>query len=138
MKKFILLLLISTSVLADAESDCLAETIFHEARGTSKKSKQAVGLVVLNRKNKRQKPICKIVKEPGQFDYVRKKLKIDKKSRDWYDVLAFTNNFIQHVPKDFTDGSTLFHNVKVHPRWNRKKIKETFKLDGHIFYKETA
>ncbi len=138
MKKFILLLLISTSVLADSESDCLAETIYHEARGTSKKSKQAVGLVVLNRKQKKQKSICKVVKEPGQFDYVRKRLKIDKRSKDWYDVLAFTDDFIKKKPFDFTGGSTLFHNVKVHPKWNRKKIEKTLMIDNHIFYKETA
>lgn len=136
MKKFILLMLISTSVLADAENNCLAETIYHEARGTSKKSKQAVGLVVLNRKLKKMKSICKVVKEPGQFDYVRKKLKIDKKSKEWYDVLAFTEHFVKNVPIDFTNGSTLFHNVKVHPKWDRHKIKKTMMIDNHIFYKE--
>lgn len=139
MKKAIfLLLLISNNVFADVETNCLAKTLYHEVRGATKRNKQAVGLVVLNRKKIKHSSICTIVNEHGQFDYVKRKLKVDKSSKEWKDILAFTIDFLNNAPKDFTNGSTHFHNTKVNPNWPKSKFLKTIKIDNHIFYKELA
>lgn len=51
---------------------CLAETIYHEARGEPIAGQRAVGNVVLNRvqSNKFPDTICKVVYQPKQFSWV--------------------------------------------------------------------
>lgn len=136
MKKIILLMLISTNVYADADSIWLAKTIYHEIRGGDIRDKQAVALTVLNRKVKKKTTFKQVVTQRGQYDFYKKRLKIDKKSKEWKDALAFTDDFLANPPKDFTNGSTFFHNRKIKPDWDMKKIKRTVKIHDHIFYKE--
>ena len=50
---------------------CLAENIYREARGQSRKGQMAVALVTMNRvKHHFARTVCGVVHEPGQFSWV--------------------------------------------------------------------
>jgi spore germination cell wall hydrolase CwlJ-like protein len=60
-----------------AEAECLAQTVYHEARGEDLLGQIAVASVVLNRsKDPTRAPnrnsICTVVYEPGQFTWARR------------------------------------------------------------------
>jgi len=57
----------------DQETHCLAQNVYHEARGESWHGKMAVALVTLNRTEhwRFPKTICKVVYQPGQFTWTQ-------------------------------------------------------------------
>lgn len=64
----------NAAVIADKniiEVKCLAEAVYHEARGESKQGRLAVAHVILNRKNSNRFPktICGVIRQRGQFSY---------------------------------------------------------------------
>lgn len=73
MKKLLILLyLLPTLCLAStSEINCLAATIFFEARGESVQGQEAIAQVVMNRSKVRTYPpsICKVIKQPFQFSW---------------------------------------------------------------------
>jgi N-acetylmuramoyl-L-alanine amidase len=59
---------------------CLTLNIFHEARGESIDTQEAVAAVTLNRSKKRGRGVCREVYSPGSFSWTRHShLKIKEK-----------------------------------------------------------
>jgi len=72
--KYILILLLFFSNMTYAnqvEINCLAATIFFEARGEQIKGQEAVAQVVMNRARAKTYPpsVCKVIKQPFQFSW---------------------------------------------------------------------
>ena len=114
------------------EVQCLANNIYHEARGESFKGKLAVAVVTLNRTKLEQYPstICGVVYQKSQFSWTNKKTKIT----DWNDyidsLLAATMAMEDSkVLGDFK--ATHYHNTTVSPAWGLHKVA---KIGKHIFY----
>ncbi len=119
-----------------SEISCLAENIYHEAKGEDLKGKLAVAQVTINRVNSDKFPntICDVVYQKKstlcQFSWVCTKNKID-------DAEIFEESLIiakialkgERIMK--LEKSLFFHNVNVNPKW-----KYTFKtkIGNHKFY----
>jgi spore germination cell wall hydrolase CwlJ-like protein len=112
---------------------CLAENIYHEARGEPFHGQLAVAQVTINRfqTGKHGKTICATVHERKQFSWTITKPKIRDKKR-WQNSVT--------VAQFMLSGSTLvnfpaqyYHNQTVSPVWGRNK--SVLKIIGnHIFY----
>lgn len=116
------------------EIKCLADNIYHEARGEGIVGMFAVGNVVANRykSGKYQKNICKIVYQTHQFTWTSKTKKIgDKESHavaSHVAKLVLTTDWYN----DVTNGSLFFSSGKK-PGWSKDyPIKVV--INGHIFF----
>lgn len=132
-------------VVSEEELECLAKTIYFEARGSTLAGKLAVGLVVINRANSKEFPntICKVVTQgkvsktsvPCQFNwYCDGKSDIPTDKKEWEECLKVANIILTQNVFDFTDGATSFHNGTVKPKFNG--LKKVAQIDGHTFYKK--
>jgi spore germination cell wall hydrolase CwlJ-like protein len=132
-------------IRAEQEIYCLAQNIYFEARGETKKGQQAVADVTLNRvKNKRfPSTVCKVVYYKVnrkcafswvcQFeDYIIKNEKAFAKAKQ----IAYNkyNTFKRGQKYDITNGATFYHANYVDPYWTAKKTTHLV-IGSHIFYR---
>ncbi len=127
----------------DKELECLALTLYHEARGEPDEGKIAVGYVVLNRVADERYPdnICGVVKQGGQEVLNRCQFSwwCDGQSdhpanaKAWKRSVALARAIFWGYTKDPTQGAVSYHATYVKPGW-RKKLVQTVKIGQHIFY----
>lgn len=76
----------------NSEIECLAKTMYHEARGNSLEAQIAVAWVTLNRTKADKFPdtVCHVIKQKGQYPWYIKKDKIhETKKYNELKLLAF-------------------------------------------------
>jgi spore germination cell wall hydrolase CwlJ-like protein len=119
----------------NADQECLAKVIYHEAANQELKGQLAVAQVVLNRVRRSAFPksICGVVNQRGQF-FQTARYKIPVTSRRWLTaaavaVAAQTRQLEQVVP-----GALFFHATYVRPHW-RTQHTLVAQIGGHIFYR---
>lgn len=138
------ILLYSTDTFADnvfTEIECLAENIYFEARNQPWVGKVAIANVTLNRVKSTQFPnrICKVVKQAKrnicQFSWYcdgKPDIAFERKAMEKAREIAITV-YIGSLP-DVTEGALWYHADYIkQPDW-AKKLKETVKINDHIFY----
>lgn len=118
---------------------CMARAIYHEARGEPIMGQVAVGWVIKNRVGHRwfANTVCGVVYQKNAFSGItRNNPMLDKKAYEAAIVEAIMV-YVGYVD-DPTNGSILYHNPKLspHPRWDFTKIKHTFNIFNHRFYKQ--
>jgi spore germination cell wall hydrolase CwlJ-like protein len=126
----------------DAELQCLALNIYHEAGAEPYIGKQAVAAVTLNRVKSSAFPtsVCGVVKQRNQkscqFSWVcqRPNAQPEKDSDAWQDALEIARKTLKGQHQDPTHGALYFHATRVKPHWSRVH-KKTTRIGGHIFYK---
>lgn len=136
---------------------CLADNIYHEARGQGTAGQLAVAAVTMNRVNDERFPntVCEVVKQgphrpswkgTGEQVPVRHRCQFswycDGKSDDPQDMTSYQSIYdlsyefvygnIDLI--DLTDGATHYHADYVKPDWARTKTR-TVKIENHIFYR---
>src|SRR5262245_54546256 len=125
-----------------AELDCLAKTIYFEARGESEKGQRAVAAVVLNRVRSSRFPdtICDVVHQGGtasrdcQFSWWCDGLSDKPKDRKaWERAVAIARDVINGAP-DPTKGALYFHETHVSPSW-RTQLRRVATIGSHIYYR---
>ena len=116
-----------------ADTKCLADNIYHEARGEPFRGQIAVAQVTINRfqSGKHGKTICATVHESKQFSWTITKPKVRdlKRWQDSYVVAQFmlSGTRISNFPAQF------YHTKAVNPGWNRgKRILQV--INNHVFY----
>ena len=114
---------------------CLAENIYHEARGESLQGQIAVAQVTVNRvsSGKFQNTVCKTVYAPSQFSWTRNKRKAVKDSKAWQASLDIARVVLSQsiTLPDFQ--ALYFHTKQVRPSWaNRLTVVAV--INNHIFY----
>lgn len=138
MKKtiFILIILASSHVEAN-DVRCLAENIYHEARGEPIIGQLAVAKVTLNRVKHPRYPdtICRVVKQYKQFSWTLDPILVSKdKDEDWVTSLELAKTILNDgviFLKGFK--ATHYHAKSVNPNWGF----EIYAMIGnHIFYVE--
>jgi len=128
-----------------AERRCLADAIFHEARGEGVDGQKAVAEVVMQRIRDRNYPntICGVVyqgshlKTGCQFSFTCDgSLKHSKNPFSWKRArLTAAKILAGTIPLDgITDRATHFHTVWVQPVWADTLLK-TATIGNHIFYR---
>lgn len=131
---------VELTVEQEREVQCLAENVYHEARGESERGQIAVALVTRNRVAEgRRNSICGVVWESNrrgcQFSWT-----CDGRSdriRDQESYLTIYErmlSFYMDNPPDFTGGANYYHANYVSPRWARA-FRQTVQVGTHIFYR---
>ncbi|MFN4088315.1 MAG: cell wall hydrolase [Alphaproteobacteria bacterium] len=133
-----------TAIDFDGEGlECLALTIYWEARGRGLKEQDAVAHVVLNRVADPVFPdtICGVVRQGGkrrnrcQFSWYCNGRPDDPTEKPaWREAKSRARAVLAGKAGDPTDGATYFHHVRVRPHW-RTAFEQTAQLGPHIFYR---
>ena len=132
------------------EIHCLADNIYHEARGQIDAGQFAVAFVTLNRVNDTWFPdsVCGVVKQ-AKLDTKGNPIK-NKCTFSWYcdgrsDKITNDKSYEKaiHIAMivyynrakiyDFTKGATHYHAKRVSPYWVKQKVK-TVDVGDHMFY----
>ena len=123
----------------DAEANCIAVAVYHEARGESVEGQLAVAKVIMNRAASGKYPPswCGTVKQPWQFSFVNPRTGVmpgvDEASASWRKALGVTRlavaNAVQSLPAD----ALWYHADYVAPSWGRR-LNRVSKIGNHIFY----
>lgn len=127
------------------EFECLSKAIYYESSTQSRKGKEAVAKVILNRLNSEKFPnsICGIVKEERkknkcQFTPFCDKNKTKPKGKNWNESKVVANNALSGnlklVPKTL-NNALYFHSDEIKPNWSKKMILVA-RIDDHLFYSE--
>lgn len=121
----------------DAQWQCLATAIYHEARGESLRGQFAVAEVVLNRTESPHYPktVCGVVKQGCQFSFMcdgRSDAARDRAA--WADAGKIARLMLDGAPRALTRGATHFHTVHVRPGWSRR-FAQTAAIGAHLFYR---
>lgn len=122
------------------EVRCLADNIYHEARGEPENGRIAVALVTMKRVFTKGFPdtVCGVVKDRigkvYQFSWVGRNLTADRDSEDYEYARFLAEQVYLNYKKmvDFTKGSLFYHATSVNPDW---KLQQTVRIGHHIFYK---
>ena len=128
----------------DPEVTCLAQAIYHEARGEELLGQFAVAEVILNRVELSNYPdsVCGVVLQNAnrrnacQFSYAcdgRPDTMTEPRARRLAGAIAQV--MISGAPRELTDGATHFHTTGVRPRWSRT-FQRTAQYGAHLFYRE--
>ena len=119
--------------ISNKDIKCLADNIYHEARGEPYAGQVAVARVTLNRVAHSKYPdtICKVVYQRKQFSWtLNKSAKVkDKRAylRAWHAAW--------HALLTPRGSTTHFHATYVKPKWSTKLTKVR-QIGKHIFYHE--
>ncbi len=119
----------------DRELNCLAVSIYYEAKGEPLSGQLAVADVILNRTESGRFPtsVCGVVTQRGQFSFVRGgKLPTPPSNGQWKKALAVA----QVAMKDQWDSpvpeALYFHARYVKPSWKRARVGS---VGNHVFYR---
>jgi spore germination cell wall hydrolase CwlJ-like protein len=126
------------------EVECLARTIYFEARGEPDLGKIAVGHVVMNRAAHPLFPaaVCAVVRQGGEK--LRNRCQFswwcDGRSdqptewRAWEQSQALARRIYWEPAEDPTGGALWYHSEKVTPSW-RRALAPGPKIGRHVFYR---
>jgi len=134
---------------------CLAENIYHEARGESRKGMIAVAYVTLNRARRGEFPnsICDVVYEARTYvnwkgNVMPKKYQcqftwfcdglpdtINTTSTSWKESLTVAVDVFNNNVNDPTNGATHYYNHNiVKPKWSHQ-LAMTTRIENHTFHR---
>ena len=128
----------------DAQWQCLASALYHEARGESVKGQFAVAEVILNRVDSPRYPgsVCGVVNQSGgggcQFSFTCDG--ITDKIREpaaYAEAGKIARMMMDGAPRALTLGATHFHTLGTNPRWARK-FPKTAAIGSHLFYRQPS
>jgi len=129
-----------------AESQCLAEAMYFEARGEGLDGQEAVAEVVLQRTRNRNygSTVCAVVYEgiePGRLDCQFSfacdgSLKRPKEPAIWQETKLLAEKIMSGQVKlsNRTRQAIAYHSVDVTPFWSASMFK-TIQIGNHIFYR---
>lgn len=128
------------------ELDCLAENVYHEARGEPRSGQVAVAEVVLNRVAAAGFPstVCAVVHE-RRLDPVRRRYvgafswtEIDDlrrpRGRAWRRAVEIAEAVYAGQEPPVVPDATFYHAVSITPRWAAEK-EPVATIGNHIFYR---
>ncbi|HYE52529.1 MAG TPA: cell wall hydrolase [Azospirillaceae bacterium] len=134
---------VGTGVPLDPENHrCLAQTIYHEARGEPEQAQRAVAAVVLNRVRSGEFPktVCEVIRQGGeerpcQFSwYCDGRSDEPKEPEAWERAMRIAHEMAANPQADPTNGALYFHHEQVHPDW-RYKFERTAQIGEHMYYR---
>jgi hypothetical protein len=125
----------ATSAEMDSQMECLALSVYWEAKGEPVEGQLAVAQVILNRvaRGRFGDSICAVVKAPRQFSFVRGgqiARPIDGKA--WAEARAIAWIALADAWKPVVGEATHFHATRVNPGWRMQRVAQ---IGNHIFYR---
>ena len=127
------------------EEICLAEAIYHEARGESIDGQHAVAEVALARVRSSRWPgtLCEAIYQDAQFSFVVDGVAPpmnDAEARNTALRIARFTIMVYNLPKadldrGFAAGANHYHALYVSPSW-AKNMQRTVDIGSHRFYRD--
>ena len=124
----------------DAEANCIAVAVYHEARGESVDGQLAVARVIMNRAASGKYPSswCATVKQPWQFSFVNARTGAfpytNTNCEAWRKAEAITRLAVSNVVPSLSNDVLWYHATYVAPSWGRR-LTQAQKIGTHIFYR---
>ena len=120
----------------DREAECLAASVYFEAKSEPLDGQLAVAEVVLNRASSGRFPssICGVVFQPSQFSFVRRNgfPPINKSSLHWKRAVAIAQIAMEDSWDSTASNALYFHARRVSPNWRKTRVAT---LGNHVFYR---
>lgn len=120
----------------DDDLACLAGTIYFESKGEPLSGQLAVAQVVINRTESGRFPrsICSVVKQRGQFSFVRggQMPSISSRNADYRTALAIAQVAMGKAWDSKASGALFFHASSVAPAWRLTRVAA---IGRHVFYR---
>ena len=128
----------------DESLECMAQNIYHEARGEPMFAQIAVAKVVMNRVNDPRFPgtVCAVIKQGGEWPHHACQFSwwCDGRSDAILDQRAMSNmrtlarEVLLGYHDDPTDGAMWYHAKTVAPDW-RRDFAQGPTIGSHVFYR---
>jgi hypothetical protein len=121
----------------DKEQQCIADAIYHEARGESFEGMLAVANVIVNRMKSPLFPntACGVVYQRKQFSWTLLPDKLSTPVLNYGGPILYISQLAMESRLiDITRGATHYHADYVSPYWADSKVK-VFSVGKHLFYK---
>jgi len=121
----------------EAELHCLAQNIYHEARGQSEEGQFAVAFVTMNRVMHLSFPdtVCDVVFQPYQFSWTHQNVVIDRTNiierQAWENSLRIALAVLIGDVYNDMYGITHYHATSVNPNWGYRLAMQ---IDDHKFF----
>jgi len=121
----------------DPEVQCLAENLFHEARGEGVEGKEAVAFVTINRVKHHNygDAVCEVVHEPYQFSWTHQGMELNLDNpierRSWEQSQQIALEVLNGERINDMIGITHYHATHVSPNWGKIQVA---RVGNHIFY----
>lgn len=126
---------------------CVAQAVYHEARGASNKDKELVAELVWNRAKDLHTSTCRVINMKGQFPWARYKHKL-KEPKLWYESISigkrtecrytkvrYVVSTSSHVPHSnihvlYKDRDLMFYNRFIDPVFRNEciNLKKEYKM----------
>lgn len=126
----------ATTRISSADVNCMAEALYHEARGEGTRGQAAVAEVILNRVDSGAFPstVCGVVNQPSQFSYTIGGRKAIRNKAAYLRARSIAEAALAGAPRVLTGGATYFHTPAVRPAWSHR-FQRTVQIGRHIFYR---
>jgi len=148
-RRFLQLLLLSGTLMSavtvstNASSEyneeiwCLAQNIYHEARGEQEPGQLAVATVTLNRVERKDYPatVCAVVWQPRQFSWTHVRI-VDEplESKSWNRSIQLAESALDGELYEPVRSATHYHAKYVQPYWS-VGLEPVSEVGRHLFYK---
>lgn len=119
----------------DSELSCLAGAVYFEAKGEPLSGQLAVANVIINRTNSGRFPhsICGVVKQPGQFSFIRGgAIPAIRSAAQYHTAMAIAQIAMDKEWDNPTPGALYFHARRVSPGWGRPRVAT---IGNHVFFR---
>lgn len=118
-----------------AQHECLAKTVYFEARGETLKGQLAVAQVVMNRTRSDLFPssACNVMVQKSQFSFVHegRTPAVERNTPAWRRAVAVSRMVLTGRSRHVGGNALFFHATSVSPKWGRPLFA---RIGAHIFY----
>lgn len=126
----------ASSEVPDAEQECLAIAVYYEAKSETLKGQLTVADVIRNRTRSGRFPasLCGVVKQRGQFSFVRggKLPDVPRQTKQWRTAVAIAHIAMSELAEGSAPRALFFHARHASPGW---KLTRVASVGNHIFYR---
>lgn len=125
-----------TGPLLDAQLECVAKVIHHEAANQSRRGQRAVAHVMINRSRSGRFPasLCDVANQPGQFFNVAA-YNPRRDTQTWRTAVEIAREALDNQDGDITNGSYYYHAANSGPNRFFRSRERVMQLEDHIFYR---
>jgi spore germination cell wall hydrolase CwlJ-like protein len=119
----------------DAELECMAKVVHHEAANQSLQGQLALAQLILNRVKSPlfPKSICAVVNQHGQF-FRTASYSVPVASKRWHTAVAIARIAREDALPQVAPGALFYHASYVRPSWARRRTMVAH-IGEHVFYR---
>ena len=119
----------------DSELQCLAGAVYFESKGEPLSGQLAVAEVIINRTTSGRFPttICSVVKQPGQFSFVRGgRIPAVGANAQYRTATAIAKVALADAWDSPASDALYFHARRVSPNWGKARVAT---IGNHVFFR---